>query len=110
MCERGYDMVPVNLMAEEIEDRECFPCLQAVKPPVDGALVMTAFHQTLGVVRDCAEVVSRRREIVVLYERWRRALRSRLVGGGFIALGKSGRGGSDDASRDSCPDLWGDSG
>ena len=28
------------------------------------------------------EVVSRRREIVMLCERWRRALRSRLVGGG----------------------------
>jgi predicted CoA-binding protein len=51
MCERGYDMVPVNPIAEEIEERECFPCLQAVKPPVDGALVMTAFHQTLRVVR-----------------------------------------------------------
>jgi hypothetical protein len=28
-------------------------------------------------------VVSRRREIVMLYERWRWTLRSRLVGGGF---------------------------
>ena len=28
-------------------------------------------------------VVSGRGEIVVLYERWRRTLRSRLVGGGF---------------------------
>jgi len=28
-------------------------------------------------------IVSRRQEIVVLYERWRKALRSRLVGGGF---------------------------
>ena len=60
MCERGYDMVPVNLIAEEIEGRECFPCLQAVKPPVDGALVMTAFHRTLRVVRDCAEAGIRR--------------------------------------------------
>jgi hypothetical protein len=29
------------------------------------------------------EVVSRRREIVMLHGRWRSALRSRLVGGGF---------------------------
>jgi hypothetical protein len=29
------------------------------------------------------ELVSRRREIVMLYERWRWTLRSRLVGGGF---------------------------
>ncbi len=29
------------------------------------------------------DVVSRRRKIVMLYERWREALRSRPVGGGF---------------------------
>jgi predicted CoA-binding protein len=60
MCERGYDMVPINPIAEEIEDRQCFPCLQVVKPPVDGVLVMTPFHQTLRVVRDCAEAGIRR--------------------------------------------------
>jgi predicted CoA-binding protein len=60
MCERGYDMVPVNLVAEEIEDRECFQCLQVVKPAVEGVLVMTSFYQTMGVVRDCADAGIRR--------------------------------------------------
>ncbi len=60
MCERGYDMVPVNLMAEEIEGRECFPCLQAVKVPVEGVLVMTPFYETVRVVRDAAEAGIRR--------------------------------------------------
>jgi hypothetical protein len=41
--------------------------------------VADRFHLLLNL----REVVSRRREIVMLYERWRRALRSRLVGGGF---------------------------
>ena len=54
MCDRGYDMVPINLGADEIHERECFHSLQAVKEPVEGVLVMTPFHATLQVVRDCA--------------------------------------------------------
>jgi predicted CoA-binding protein len=54
MCERGYDMVPINLGADEIDERECFHSLQAVKEPVEGVLVMTPFHATLQVVQDCA--------------------------------------------------------
>jgi uncharacterized protein len=60
MCERGYDMVPVNLVAEEIDGRECVQCLQAVKPPLEGVLVMTPFYETIRVLRDCAEAGVRR--------------------------------------------------
>jgi predicted CoA-binding protein len=60
MCERGYDMVPVNLVAEEIEGRECFQCLQVVKPAVEGVLVMTPFFETIRVVEDCADAGVRR--------------------------------------------------
>jgi predicted CoA-binding protein len=55
MCTRGYDMVPVNLSANEIEGKECFENLQVVSPPVEGALIMTPSHQTLRVVQDCIE-------------------------------------------------------
>jgi uncharacterized protein len=55
MCERGYDMVPVNRVATEIDGRESFQCLQVVKPPVEGALVMTPACETMGVVEDCAD-------------------------------------------------------
>jgi predicted CoA-binding protein len=55
MCDRGYDMVPVNLVAEEIDGKECFQCLQAIKEPVEGVLVMTPFSATLQVMQDCAE-------------------------------------------------------
>ena len=55
MCLRGYDMVPVNLVAEKIEGKECFENLQVVRPPVEGALIMTPFYETMRVVQDCVE-------------------------------------------------------
>jgi hypothetical protein len=55
MCSRGYDMVPVNWMATEIDGRESFQCLQAVRPSVEGVLIMTPARETIRVVRDCAE-------------------------------------------------------
>jgi predicted CoA-binding protein len=54
MCNRGYDVVPVNRVATEIDGRECFQCLQAIRPAVEGVLVMTPL-ETLRVAQDCAE-------------------------------------------------------
>ena len=53
--ERGYDAVPVNPEAREIEGQPCFARLQEVEPPVGGALFMTPPALTDKVVRDCAE-------------------------------------------------------
>ena len=39
---RGYDAVPVNPQAEQIDEQPCYARLQAVHPPVDGALLMTS--------------------------------------------------------------------
>ncbi len=55
MCDRRYDMVPVNRVAKEIEGRESFQCLQSVRPAVEGVLIMTPAYETIQVVRDCAE-------------------------------------------------------
>ena len=55
LCRRGYDMVPVNLFAQELEGRECFQSLQLVRPKVDGVLLMTPFWDTERMVHDCAE-------------------------------------------------------
>lgn len=52
---RGYDVVPVNPNATELEGRPCFPRLQVIAPPVDGVLVMTSPQTTEAIVRDCAE-------------------------------------------------------
>lgn len=57
---RGYEMVPVNPQAEEVEGDRCFPRVTDVRPPVDGALVMTAGAATEAVVSDCASANVRR--------------------------------------------------
>ena len=56
MRSRGYDIVPVNLFAEELEGEDCFQCLQVVQPKVDGVLLMTPPWETERVVHECAEL------------------------------------------------------
>jgi predicted CoA-binding protein len=53
--DRGYDPVPVNPAAKEIDGRLCFRRVQDIEPPVDGVLLMTSPAVTDIVVRDCAE-------------------------------------------------------
>ncbi len=60
MCDRGYDMVPVNPGADELESRRCFGRVQDVDPPPEGALVMTAAQDTERIVHDCIEAGVRR--------------------------------------------------
>lgn len=60
MCNRGYDMVPVNPATGELESRRCFARVQEIDPPAEGVLVMTAPQDTERVVRDCAEAGVRR--------------------------------------------------
>ena len=60
MSSRGYDLVPVNPVATEIEGKRCFARVQEIDPPVEGALLMTAPRETEQVVRDCAEAGVRR--------------------------------------------------
>jgi uncharacterized protein len=55
MCDKAYDMVPVNPAVGELESRRCFARVQDISPPVEGALVMTPAPKTEQVVRDCAE-------------------------------------------------------
>ena len=52
---RGYDMVPVNPNATEVEGQPCCRRLQDITPPVEGALLMTPHALTNAVVRDCLE-------------------------------------------------------
>jgi predicted CoA-binding protein len=53
--ERGYDAVPVNPAAQEIDGQRCFARVQDIQPPVAGVLLMTSPAATESVVRDCAE-------------------------------------------------------
>lgn len=57
---RGYDVVPVNPAAQDIEGQRCFAHVQEISPPVDAALLMTSPAVTEAVVRDCAAAGVRR--------------------------------------------------
>jgi predicted CoA-binding protein len=52
---RGYDVVPVNPLLDSVEGVPCARRLQDVRPPVDGALLMTPPAATDHVVRDGSE-------------------------------------------------------
>jgi predicted CoA-binding protein len=54
LAANGYDVVPVNPAAGEIEGRRCYPGISAVDPPVQGALLMTRAIHSADVVRECA--------------------------------------------------------
>jgi len=51
---RGYDAVPVNPGAAEVDGVACYPNVAAVTPPPEGALLLTKPGVTETAVRDCA--------------------------------------------------------
>src|SRR6266542_5520103 len=51
---RGYEAVPINPAADEIDGQTCFHNLRDVQPPVDTVLFMTAPAVTDSVVQECA--------------------------------------------------------
>ena len=59
-CRRGYDVVPVNPNATDIQGKRCFAGVQDIQPPVEAALLMTSPASTETVVNDCAEAGIRR--------------------------------------------------
>ena len=50
---RGYDAVPVNPEADEIDGQPCFHSLRHVQPPVDSVLFMTSPAVTDAVIQEC---------------------------------------------------------
>jgi predicted CoA-binding protein len=50
---RGYDLVPVNPNVDVVDGMRCFPSVDRISPPVDGALLMTSAAVTADVVKDC---------------------------------------------------------
>ena len=52
--ERGYEVVPVNPTATDIDGLPCFANIQAAAPPVDAAIAVVAAPKLDSVVRDCA--------------------------------------------------------
>lgn len=60
LLRRGYDVVPVHPALAEAEGRRCFPRVQEIQPPVEGALVMTPPSRSADVIRDCVAAGVRR--------------------------------------------------
>ena len=60
LCERGYDVVPVNPNATEMDGVPCFPHVQDVAPGVDGALLVTNAAVSEEAVRECSAAGVRR--------------------------------------------------
>ena len=51
--DRGYDVVPVNSKANEIDGQKCFARIEDIEPPVESALLMTPADATTAAVRGC---------------------------------------------------------
>ena len=52
--QQGYDAVPVNPQATEVEGKRCFAHVGEISPPVDSVLLMTPPSSTEQVVLECA--------------------------------------------------------
>ena len=52
---RGYDVIPVNPNATEVEGRKCFARVGDINPGVGGALLMTPPAESAPLVRDAIE-------------------------------------------------------
>ncbi|HEX2910035.1 MAG TPA: CoA-binding protein [Chloroflexia bacterium] len=53
MVKRGYEMIPVNPTATEIEGKTCYPDVGSIPFKVDGVIVMTTPAVAEQVVKDC---------------------------------------------------------
>jgi uncharacterized protein len=51
--QRGYDIVPINPAATEVEGRRCYPTLRELHTPINAALILTAPTETDSVVHQC---------------------------------------------------------
>jgi predicted CoA-binding protein len=52
--EKGFEPVPVNPAAREIDGQRCFARLAEIDPPVQAALLMTPAEQSAALVGECA--------------------------------------------------------
>jgi predicted CoA-binding protein len=58
--QHGYDAVPVNPNAKEIDGVPCYARVQEIQPPVEGVLVMTKPEAAGAIVEDCVKAGIRR--------------------------------------------------
>lgn len=60
LLERGYQVLPVNQNASEVEGVPCYPSVRELPEPVDGVIVMVPAARSAAVVADCQAAGIRR--------------------------------------------------
>lgn len=55
LVKKGYNVIPVNPLSDEINGVKCYPNLKSIEEAVDSALVMTPAAQVPDVLEDAAE-------------------------------------------------------
>jgi len=60
LLRRGYDVIPVNPNAAQIDGCHCFAHVADIQPPVEAALLITPASATDAAVADCAKANVRR--------------------------------------------------
>ncbi len=53
--QEGYNAIPVNPNAQELEGERCYARVQDISPTPDAALILTSLAASEQVVKDCAE-------------------------------------------------------
>lgn len=56
LAERGYEVVPVNANADEIEGKPAYRALTRIPEPVDAVVAVVPPQQTPSVVEDCVRL------------------------------------------------------
>jgi predicted CoA-binding protein len=57
---RGYDVVPVNPNADELDGRKCYRSVSQIEPPVEAALIATTPGAAAAAADECARAGVRR--------------------------------------------------
>lgn len=52
LVNRGYEAIPINPAAQEIDGNRCYSSVAEIHDPVDGVLIMTSSDRSIDVVRD----------------------------------------------------------
>ena len=60
LLRRGYDVIPVNPNAAQIDGRHCYARVADIQPPVEAALLMTPASASGAAAADCAQAGVRR--------------------------------------------------
>ena len=55
LLDRRYEVLPVNPAVSELDGKPCYPRVQEIQPPVEGALLIGTPQATEQYVKDCAE-------------------------------------------------------